>query len=90
MKNNIIVLRSILCLSILLVVLTIKLPAVHVDIGTMLIPGYKGLYSLAAFLVFFGIFSALSKKVEDIVLNRMKFLLSISFILSLVTNIIFS
>lgn len=90
MKNNIAVLRSVLGLCIITVLLTIKFPIIHSDIGTLLIPGYKWAYGVIAFVILFGLFVVLSKrKTDDLLLKRMEFILSILFMISLLSNIVF-
>lgn len=79
-----------LILSIISVLLTAIIPLKNIAIGQVFIQSYNGIYSAAALCIFLFCFFGISKQIkEDIWVNRLKFLLSCTFLISLVSNIIF-
>ena len=81
--------RIFLSLSIFSVLLTVKVPF-KMNIGQILVKSYNGTYSIIALIICLAIFFVLVKQIkEDIWVNRLKLLMSCSFLVSLITNIIF-
>ena len=82
--------RIFLLLSIVSVLLTVKVPLGKMAIGQILVKSYSGMYSVIAFIICLAIFFVLVKQIkEDLWVNRLKLLMSCSFLVSLITNIIF-
>lgn len=79
-----------LSLSIISVLLTVIIPGSKIALGQMIIKSYNGVYSVIALVICLFLYFTCAKKMEeDIWVNRLKLLLSISFIFSLISNIIF-
>jgi|GEM_PF-3340166 len=90
MKIKIIFARILLLCSIVSVSTTIVLPIYKKSIGQMILPAFNGTYSVVALCVCLGFFFYIAKRIDnDIWVNRLKLLLSCSFLLSLLTNIAF-
>lgn len=82
---------SFICIiiSIISVLFTINIPIIKESIGTMVFSifnyNYNGIYSVGASLVSLLVFFKVSKNIENIFLNRLKMVLSILFLISLVS-----
>lgn len=89
-KFRVYIARIFLLLSIVFVLLTVIIPGRKIALGQVILKTYKGLYSLVPFIVCLFIYFICARNMEeDIKVNRLKFLLSISFLISLISNIIF-
>ncbi|PXV91037.1 hypothetical protein C8E03_10444 [Lachnotalea glycerini] len=89
MKKKIILSRIFLGIGIASVLLTIIIPGLKISLGNVFSHSYNGFFSVIIFCISLGIFFKISSGIDDICINRMKFVLSCSFLLSLFTNILF-
>lgn len=82
-----------LLLSNIAVILTIVIPKIKIDIGTWIFKyfsiEYHGYYSVIALVICLIFYFLFFEEKENYIINRLKLSLSITFILSLISNIIF-
>ncbi len=89
--TKIILARLFLVFSIISVILTSTIPFKNNALGKLLFQNYSGLYSALGLIVFLALYFVVSKQMKnDIWTNRLKLLLSCSFLISLCTNIFFN
>lgn len=82
--------RLFLLLSAISVLLTVMIPIGNFAIGQVIVKTYNGLYSVISLVICLSLFFILEKEIkEDIWVNRLKRLLSFSFLASLISNIFF-
>lgn len=92
MKNAKIVISEILLVcSIISVLFTAMIPKKQITVGQLFVKSFDGVYAAMAFAVFFVLYMVSSKNIteDNVAMNRLKFALSCSFLISLCTNIFF-